>query len=29
VFGLSMWRKRHGEKGGFKAALADLTRMGE
>lgn len=29
VFGLSLWRKRHGEKGGFKAALADLTRMGE
>ena len=29
VFGLSMWRKRHGEKGGFKAALADLTRIGE
>ena len=29
VFGLSLWRKRHGERGGFKAALADLTRMGE
>jgi spermidine/putrescine transport system permease protein len=29
VFGLSIWRKRHGEQGGFKAALADLTRMGE
>ncbi|MFM7125053.1 MAG: ABC transporter permease [Actinomycetes bacterium] len=29
VFGLSLWRKRHGETGGFKAALADLTRMGE
>lgn len=29
VFGLSFWRKRHGEQGGFKAALADLTRMGE
>jgi len=29
VFGLSLWRKRHGESGGFKAALADLTRMGE
>lgn len=29
VFGLSLWRKRHGERGGFKAALADITRMGE
>ena len=29
VFGLSLWRKRNGETGGFKAALADLTRMGE
>jgi spermidine/putrescine transport system permease protein len=29
VFGLSFWRKRHGETGGFKAALSDLTRMGE
>jgi spermidine/putrescine transport system permease protein len=29
VFALSLWRKRHGETGGFKAALADLTRMGE
>jgi spermidine/putrescine transport system permease protein len=29
VFGLSFWRKRHGESGGFKAALSDLTRMGE
>ena len=29
VFGLSIWRKRHGEQGGFKAALSDLTRMGE
>ena len=29
VFGLSLWLKRHGERGGFKAALADLTRMGE
>ena len=29
VFGLSIWRKRHGEQGGFKTALADLTRMGE
>ena len=29
VFGLSFWRKRHGETSGFKAALADLTRMGE
>ena len=29
VFGLSLWRKRHGERGGFKAALTDITRMGE
>jgi spermidine/putrescine transport system permease protein len=29
VFGLSLWRKRHGEQGGFKSALSDLTRMGE
>ena len=29
VFGLSFWRKRHGETGGFKSALSDLTRMGE
>ena len=29
VFGLSFWRKRHGEQGGFKSALSDLTRMGE
>jgi spermidine/putrescine transport system permease protein len=29
VFGLSLWRKRQGETGGFKAALSDLTRMGE
>jgi spermidine/putrescine transport system permease protein len=29
VFGLSFWRKRHGESGGFKSALSDLTRMGE
>ena len=29
VFGLSFWHKRHGETGGFKSALSDLTRMGE
>jgi spermidine/putrescine transport system permease protein len=29
VFGLSFWRKRQGETSGFKAALSDLTRMGE
>jgi spermidine/putrescine transport system permease protein len=29
VFGLSFWRKRQGESSGFKAALSDLTRMGE
>ena len=29
VFGLSFWRKRHGEQSGFKSALSDLTRMGE
>ena len=29
VFGLSLWRKRHGERGGFKAALTDITRIGE
>ena len=27
LFGLSTWRKRHGERGGMRAALADVTRM--
>jgi spermidine/putrescine transport system permease protein len=29
LFTLSQWRKRHGELGGMRAALADITRMGE
>ena len=29
LFALSQWRKRHGEPGGIRAALADITRMGE
>jgi spermidine/putrescine transport system permease protein len=29
LFALSRWRKRHGEPGGIRAALADITRMGE
>jgi spermidine/putrescine transport system permease protein len=29
LFALSHWRKRHGEPGGIRSALADLTRMGE
>ena len=29
LFALSHWRKRHGEPGGIRAALADITRMGE
>jgi ABC-type spermidine/putrescine transport system permease subunit II len=29
LFALSQWRKRHGELGGMRAALADITRMGE
>jgi hypothetical protein len=27
LFGLSTWRKRHGERGGLRAALADVTQM--
>ncbi|MGA1611218.1 MAG: ABC transporter permease [Ilumatobacteraceae bacterium] len=27
LFGLSAWRKRHGERGGLKAALADVTQL--
>ncbi|MCX6536212.1 MAG: ABC transporter permease [Actinobacteria bacterium] len=27
LFGLSIWRKRHGEHGGLRAALADVTQM--
>ena len=29
LFTMSMWRKRHGEPGGMRNALADITRMGE
>jgi spermidine/putrescine transport system permease protein len=29
LFTLSQWRKRHGEVGGMRAALADITQMGE
>jgi spermidine/putrescine transport system permease protein len=29
LFALSQWRKRHGEPGGIRAALADITRMGD
>jgi len=25
LFGLSLWRKRHGDNGGLRAALADVT----
>ncbi|TRZ70853.1 MAG: ABC transporter permease [Actinobacteria bacterium] len=25
LFGLSLWRKRHGDKGGLRAALSDIT----
>ena len=25
LFGLSLWRKRHGDRGGLRAALADVT----
>ncbi|NBY62517.1 MAG: ABC transporter permease [Actinobacteria bacterium] len=27
LFGLSAWRKKHGERGGLKAALADVTQI--
>jgi spermidine/putrescine transport system permease protein len=27
LFGLSAWRKRHGERGGLRAALADVTQI--
>ena len=27
LFGLSAWRKRHGERGGLRAALADVTQL--
>ena len=27
--GMSLWKKRHGEPGGMRNALADITRMGE
>ena len=27
LFGLSTWRKRHGERGGLRAALADVTQI--
>jgi len=27
LFGLSTWRKQHGERGGLRAALADVTQM--
>jgi spermidine/putrescine transport system permease protein len=27
LFGLSAWRKKHGERGGLKAALADVTQV--
>jgi spermidine/putrescine transport system permease protein len=27
LFGLSTWRKRHGEHGGLRAALADVTQI--
>ena len=27
LFGLSTWRKRHGERGGLRAALADVTQL--
>jgi spermidine/putrescine transport system permease protein len=27
LFGLSTWRKRHGERGGLRLALADVTQM--
>ena len=27
LFGLSTWRKRHGERGGLRSALADVTQM--
>jgi len=27
LFGLSAWRKRHGERGGLRAALADVTEL--
>ena len=27
LFGMSVWRKRHGERGGLRAALADVTQI--
>ena len=27
LFGLSAWRKKHGERGGLKAALAEVTQI--
>jgi spermidine/putrescine transport system permease protein len=29
LFGMSLWKKRHGEPGGLRNALADITRMGD